>query len=299
MTVTFLDEIEAATNDLVEQVGPAVVRIGRDGRGTGVVVDPGVIVTCAHNLRGGEVTVTFPSGKAVTGTVAGTDIDGDLAVVRVDADGGHVAWRDGDPVGVGAPVFALSAGPRITFGTVSSTDEAFRGPRGRRLTGSLEHTAPLPRGASGGPVVDRHGRLVGINTHRLRGGFYLAQPADEALRSRIESLAAGESPQPRRLGVAVAPPRVARKLRRSVGLPEADGLLVRQVRDGSPADRAGLGTGDLLVEGSGRPLGSVDDLHDVLEALGDDDSLSLRVLRGADSLDVVVTFGDTTSEGTA
>ena len=307
--MTFLDEIEATTNDVAAQVGPAVVRIGRDGRGSGVVVEPGVVVTCAHNLRGGEATVTFPSGKRVVGTVAGADLDGDLAVVRVEADadgganGGAVAWRDGEAAGVGAPVFALAAGgstgPRITFGTVSSTEEAFRGPRGRRVTGSIEHTAPLPRGASGGPVVDREGRLVGINTHRLSGGFYLAQPADDSLRRRIDALAAGESPRHRRLGVAVAPPRVARKLRRSVGLPEADGLLVRQVRDGSPADAAGVAAGDLLVEGAGRPLDSVDALHDVLDELGADETLSLRVLRGAESLTVAVTFGDTTSEGTA
>ena len=96
---------------------------------------------------------------------------------------------------IGMPVFALSnpggRGLRVTFGTVSGIDRSFRGPRGLRITGSLEHTAPLLPGSSGGPVLDAEGQLLGINTNRLGEGFYLAIPADEALRGRIGALPAG------------------------------------------------------------------------------------------------------------
>ena len=85
----------------------------------------------------------------------------------------------------------------------------------------------LAPGSSGGALLDTTGNLVGINTNRIGEGFYLALPADAALRERIEALGRGESPEPTRLGVAVAPAHVARRMRRAVGLPERDGVLVR------------------------------------------------------------------------
>jgi len=86
-------------------------------------------------------------------------------------------------------------------------------------------------------VLSAAGQLLGINTNRLGEGFYLAIPADEALRGRAGTLARGESAQSPRLGVAIAPNFVARRLRRAVGLPETDGLLIRDVAGDSPASR--------------------------------------------------------------
>src|SRR5581483_4047250 len=129
------------------------------------------------------------------------------------------------------------AGERVSFGMVSGTERAFRGPRGRRIKGSIEHTAPLPRGSSGSPLVTGSGAVVGLNTNRLGDGFYLAIPADRELRDRLAALATGRSRSRRRLGVGLAPATVARALRRSVGLDERDGLLVRVVEDGSTAGR--------------------------------------------------------------
>src|SRR6266542_2729085 len=128
-----LEELQQAAAAVVESVAPAVVRIGAGGgRGGGVVVGGG------------------------------------LAVVAVET-GSRTAleWAPSEPV-VGTPVFAVGSrgeqGARVTFGLVSAVGQAFRGPRGRRITGSLEHTAPLTRGSSGSPVVDAEGRLVGLNT---------------------------------------------------------------------------------------------------------------------------------------
>ena len=144
--------------------------------------------------------------------------------------------RRGRRAAIGRSVLALAnpagRGLRVTPGFVSSTARSFRGPRGRRIAGAIEHTAPLPRGSSGGPLVDTDGRLLGINSVRVDGGLILALPADEALRERVEALGRGEAPKRVRLGVAIAPPRVARRLRRAVGLPERDGVLVRAVEEG-------------------------------------------------------------------
>ena len=292
-----LEELEQAATEVAGRVGPAVVRIGRGGgRGAGVVVRDGVVVTNAHNLRGAEATVTFADGRVETGRAAGVDVDGDLAVLTVDTAGVAPVARAADPARPGAAVFAVTAGGpggvRVSFGLVSSVGQAFRGPRGRRITGSIEHTAPLPRGSSGGPVVDGAGRLVGVNTNRLGDGFYLALPADADLDARIDALTRGDAPVRRRLGVAIAPPRAARHLRRAVGLPERDGLLVRGVEEGSPADRAGLQEGDLLVAAGDAPLTDHDALWAALDSVGAGDSLALTVVRGVDELAVSVRFDD-------
>lgn len=300
-----VQELEGMVRGVAERAGPAVVGVGpRPGSGsTGMVIGDGRVLTNAHNVSGREMTVGFADGRSATGHLAAADIDGDLAVLTVDTAGAPAIEWSADQPGVGTAVVAL-ANPggrslRATFGLVSATEQAFSGPRGRRITGSIEHTAPLAHGSSGGPLLDAVGRLVGINTNRLRGGFYLALPADADLRARVDALGRGEAPQRRRLGLALAPRHVARRLRAAVGLPDREGLLVHGVEEDSPADRAGLRRGDLLVEAAGRPLPSSEALYAVLEGLGNEETLALTVLRGSEELAVRVSFPGTREEGSA
>jgi serine protease Do len=291
--MSVLEELQQAVAGAAERVGPSVVGLGRGwGRGSGVVTAAGLVLTNAHVLRGEDVAVSFPDGRTEHGRVAGADADLDLAAITVDTgDAAPVAWEPerAEAVGIGTAVFALAnpggRGLRTTFGLVSATGRSFRGPRGRRIGGSIEHTAPLPRGSSGGPLVDAEGRLLGLNSVRVEGGLILALPADAAMRRRAEALATGAAASRPRLGVALAPPRAARRMRAAVGLPERDGLLVRGVEEESPAGRAGLQRGDLLVGVNGGPLASVDELFDALES-GDD--LKLTVLRGSEEREVDV-----------
>jgi serine protease Do len=289
--MTVLEELSGAAAAAVAKVGPAVVRIGRGGgRGCGVVLGAGVVATNAHNLRGDEAQVTFADGRQAIGTVAGIDVDGDLAVLRVDTgEAPAVSWSDGG-ANVGQVVFVVTrsgaGGERVSFGMVSGTERAFRGPRGRRIKGSLEHTAPLPRGSSGSPVVTADGSVVGINTNRLGDGFYLALPADADLQARLASLSAGESRTRPRLGLGLAPAHVARALRRSVGLDERDGLLVRVVEDASPAEGAGIRQGDLIVAVNGTAVTNADDLFDAMEAAAGE--LQITVVRGSDEVEITV-----------
>jgi serine protease Do len=152
---------------------------------------------------------------------------------------------------------------------------------------AIEHTAPLPRGSSGGPLLDAEGRLLGINAIRLEGGLILAV-ATSTLAPAVERLARGETPVRRELGVAVVPPHVARRLRRAVGLPERDGVLIRGVRSGSPAEQAGLERGDLILSAGGREATGLDVLHSALDEVGDDGRLELALLRGSDERNVSV-----------
>jgi serine protease Do len=280
-----------------ERVGPSVVGLGRGwGLGSGVVIGTGRVLTSAHNLRREQVTVSFPDGRGAQGTVAATDPDLDLAVLEVDTkDAPAIAWEPAEAPGLGAPVLALAdpggRGLRVTLGFVSSAGRSFRGPRGRRIRGAIEHTAPLPRGSSGGPLVDLEGNLLGVNALRLDGGLILAVPATAAVRERALKLARGEAPSAPRLGVAVAPPRAARRMRRAVGLPERDGLLVRAVEEGSPAAAAGLQRGDLLVAAAGRALTGVDALYEALdEVSAAGGTLELTAIRGTEDRAVAVDF---------
>ena len=272
-------------------MGPSIVGIGRGTRGSGIVLAPGKVLTNAHNLRGDGVTVIFSDGRRVAGTVAAVDGDGDLAVIDAETAGAAaIDWGDGDALGVGSAVLGAAAsqggGSRVTFGFVSAVARGFRGPGGRRIDGSVEHTAPLAPGSSGGALVDVSGRLVGLNTNRIGEGFYLALPANASLRARVDALARGEAPQRARLGVAVAPSQVARRMRRSVGLPERDGVLVRGVEDDSLAAAAGIEAGDLLVEAGGRALTDADDLFAALGALAL--PFDLKLVRGAEDRTVRV-----------
>jgi serine protease Do len=295
--MAILDEVGASIRQLAEGAGASVVGVGqRRGAGSGIVLATGQVLTNAHNVRGDQVTVTFADGRTAEGSVAGRDLDGDLAVISVDTgETPALPWAGDESAQIGQPVFAVAnpggRGLRVTFGFVSAVDRAFRGPRGRRISGSLEHTAPLLPGSSGGPVLDADGRLLGINTSRLGEGFYLAIPADETLRGRADALARGETATAPRLGISITPGHVARRLRRAVGLPDVDGLLIGDVAEGSPAARAGLASGDLITAAAGQPVSTPDDLFDALGAARGG-SLELTVVRGADERTLQVTFTD-------
>jgi serine protease Do len=293
-----ISDLSGAIADTARDVGPAVVGLGRGwSLGSGVVIAPGQVLTSAHNLSREDLAVAFADGRRQPGEVAGADPDLDLAVLAVETgDAPAIAWEPA-PAGpaVGDAVIALAnpggRGLRATLGFVSSEGRSFRGPRGRRVEGAIEHTAPLPRGSSGGPLVDLDGRLLGLNSLRLEGGLILAVPATASVRERAALLASGEAVAPRRLGVAVAPPRAARRMLRAVGLPERAGLLVRAVEDDSPGARAGLERGDLLVAAGGRVLDRADLLYDALDAVPvTGGALELTVARGTDERPVTVTF---------
>jgi serine protease Do len=281
---------EQELQQAVENATAAADAVVTIGRGSGVVVADGRVVTNAHNLRGEDPRVRFADGHVGVGTVVGADLDGDLAVVEVDTADVAPLPHGAEAVRLGQPVVAL-ARPRhrglvATVGTVAAVDARFRGPRGGLVGGAFEHDARLPHGASGGPVLDTTGSLVGIDTHRRRDGFYVAIPAGEELAARIDGLATGTVPSRPRLGIAVAPPHVARRLRAAVGLPDRDGVLVREVDPDGPAAAAGIAVGDLLVAAAGTTLTSVDDLHVTLaSATG---PLELVVVRGTEDRTVVV-----------
>jgi serine protease Do len=286
----------------VGSAGPAVVGL-RSGRGpaSGVVIADGVVAVPAYRLTSDEPHVRFSGtgeddNRREPARVLGVDHDSGLAVLAVHTGGiTPPPWAgDGDAPPIGAAVVALAnpggRGLRATAGYVSAGPRSFRGPRGRRLREGVEHTAAVSRGSGGGPLLDERGQVIAINAMRLEGGLVLALRADAALRRRLDALGRGEEASGRRLGVAVAPPEIARRLRRAVGLPDRDGVLVRAVEVHGPADRAGIEKGDLIVTAAGQAVKSVDALHTALDQLVADQTLALDVVRGLDERSIQVDF---------
>ncbi len=296
-----IEELENDIQRTAQRVGPSVVGLGRGwGTGSGVVFAPGRVLTTAHNLRGGhqrdeEIEVVFASDRRVRGRVAGADPDIDLAVIDVDtADVEPAEWAQDSSVSLGRAVLALAnpggRGLRVTMGTVSASARSFRGPRGRRITGAIEHTARLPRGSSGGPLVDFEGRILGINAVRVDGGLILAVPLDDSTRDRVAGPLEGRAGPPRPARRRGGPDACGRRLREAVGLPEREGVLVREVEPGSAADRAGIERGDLIVAAGGEPVGRVDALYEALDGASPGGELEFTVLRALEERPLSVRF---------
>ena len=216
------------------------------GVGSGVVVAPGQVLTNAHNLRHDEVTVTFADGAARPAAWPARDPDLDIAVIAVDT-GERRAGRAGRgrrgalphrPRGprAGQPGRTRPAGhARLRLRRPRGASAA---PRARRIPGAIEHTAPLPRGSSGGPLLDADGRLLG---HQLRPRRRRADPRDPGRRGAARAC---RGARPRR-GAAAGPPRgrdrparVARRLRSAVGLPRARRRAGPRGRGGQPGRSA-------------------------------------------------------------
>ena len=288
---------QRTVEEVVASAGPSVVGLAEGARGgSGVVVERGRVLTLARNLRGEEASVVFSDGRRERGSLAGTDADRGIAVLEVDTgEAPGAPWPDAAqaPV-IGARVFALAdpggRGLRVTAGAVASAPQSLRGPRGRLLEGLIEHTAPLPRRSGGGPLLDGEGRLLGLNAVRLGNGLILALPT-APIRERIADIAAGKPAAQRRLGVAVVTPRIARRLRGAVGLPEREGVLVRAVQEHSPAERAGVERGDLIVALGGHEVDSLDALFAALDAAPLEQPVPLRILRGEREREVEVVLG--------
>ena len=267
----------------------ATVSIGRDGRGSGVVVADGIVLTNAHALRARTTQVRFADGRTVQAEVRGTDPDGDLITLAVDTAGvTPLPWAGADSFpAAGHLVVAAHGDGSVAVASIAATGRTFPGPRGRSITDAIEHTASLARGASGGPLVDLDGKLVGINTNRTDAG-YQAIALTDATRSRVEALVAGRSFHRKRLGVALAPAETTAAVRRAAGLPELVGLLVRGVAADSPAAHAGLAEGDVIVSSGGIATGSLDALARALDT--PEDTIVFVVVRGIEERTVTVNF---------
>lgn len=298
---TLLDAYSQAVMSVAERVGPAVVQV-TDGRGaaSGVVIAPdGYVLTNAHVVeRGSDVKVTLADGTALGGSVVGRDPSSDLAVARVGASGLSAArLGDSESLRVGQLVIAignpLGFQSTVTTGVVSALGRSLRGRDGRMIDNVIQTDAALNPGSSGGPLVDTHGQVVGINTAIIPAaqGICFAIPATTATLVAAALIRDGRVRRAH-LGISGAATPLGRSLAAKLGLAASQGIRILDVAAGSPAERAGLRSGDLVVFLDGAALASLSALQRLLVADRIGRRIPAIVIRRGERLDLTITPGE-------
>jgi S1-C subfamily serine protease len=288
--------LQSLSNDLaaaVERAGRAVFGVNGRARlgSTGVHWRPGLVVTADHTVQvDEEVAITGPDGRTLTARVAGRDPTIDIAVLKVDAPGVAVAdVADSDAVRVGHIVLALGAGPRASWGVVSSIGEGRPAPN---AAGELLHLdLTLYPGFSGGPLVDAQGRVVGITTSGASRHWQLAIPSAAVNRVVDELLRRGRIPRAY-LGVSTQPVRLPEPVRQRLNVDQQTAVIVVEVQSGSPAAAGGLTIGDVILSLGATRITDPTDLKSALRPDRVGESITVSVLRGGEPRDLQITVGE-------
>lgn len=259
------------------------------GAGSGVVISPdGFLITSAHVVEGARRGVaSFSDGREVAVTLVGADPLSDLAVLRADS-GGFAAATLGDAallkvgqlvIAIGNPQgFASSVTAGVVSGLGRSLAAGARGGPRRMVENVIQTDASLNPGNSGGALVDGAARVVGINTAVAGIGLGLAVPINDASRTIVSTLIREGRVRRAQLGAAVAPRPLPASIAHRLG--HKSGVQIMQVLESSPAERAGIERGDLLIELDGEPLDDATALQRLMvqERIGR--SVTARVVRG-------------------
>ena len=297
-----LDAYSRVVTSVAESVSPAVVRIqveserGRDGSGSGFVFTPdGFILTNSHVVHGGnKITVWTPDSGDFKAQLIGEDPDTDLALLRIDAPGLHsVKLGDSRRIRVGQLVVAIG-NPygfqyTVTVGVVSALGRSLRSQSGRLIEDVIQTDAALNPGNSGGPLVNSFGEVVGVNTATIlpAQGLCFAISINTAQFIASKLIQHG---QVRRsyIGVQAQTAPLNKTIARHYELKSVTGALILAAEAGSPAQRAGLQEGDVIVSLDGEPVEGVDVLHRLLDEERIGVTARLTVLRGSRRLEFKV-----------
>jgi S1-C subfamily serine protease len=291
-----LDAYSRAITDVVERVGPAVVRIDvfhganarRAGSGSGVIVAPdGLVLTNSHVVGGAaRVELMSTEGRHLMARVVGNDPDTDLALLRVDEPVTLPAAVLGDSkrlrrgqlvVAIGNPLGFEST---VTAGVVSALGRSLRSQSGRLIDDVIQTDAALNPGNSGGPLVSSHGEVIGVNTAIIQG----AQGICFAVAANTANFVLGELVRHGRVrrayvGISAQQITIPRRMQLAAGLAQGTAAAIMTSEPGSPANRAGLLSGDMIVSLDAEPVTGADDLIRLLTGERIGKAIEIKVLR--------------------
>jgi S1-C subfamily serine protease len=307
-----LDKYSRAVISAAEKVSPSVVYIevhqsvrgGRrngapreaGGSGSGFVFTPdGFILTNSHVVHGAErIDVTLTEGQTYQAQLIGDDPDTDLAVIRINAPNlvpAHLG--DGQKIRVGQLVIAIG-NPygfqyTVTAGVVSALGRSLRAQSGRLMDSIIQTDAALNPGSSGGPLVNSRGEVVGVNTAMIRPaqGICFATSIDTAKFVASRLIRFGKVSRSY-LGFAGQNVPIPRRIVRYYNLPVESGILIVSYDGDSPAKKAGMLEGDIIVSFEGHPISGIDDLHRLLTEQLIGRKSSLVVIRRTEKLTLEV-----------
>lgn len=308
---SLLDAYSSAVTSAVERINPSVVHIAvyqaagrtnsgepreRQGGGSGFVFTPdGLILTNSHVVHeANRISVALTDGRHMPATLIGEDPASDLAVIRVD-EPGLVAAELGDSqklrvgqvaIAIGAPYGFQST---VTAGVVSALGRSLRSYPGRLIEDVIQTDASLNPGNSGGPLIDSAGRVIGVNTATIlpAQGICFAIGINTAKFVASRLLRDGRIRRSY-VGISAQTVPVHRRVVRFYDLPKETGALVLSVEENSPAKRAGLRAGDVIIALEGQPVAGVDDLHRLLTEVRVRVSCPATILRWTEKLDLTI-----------
>ncbi|MEJ0096001.1 MAG: trypsin-like peptidase domain-containing protein [Methylocella sp.] len=295
---SLLDAYSRSVTKVVEQVGPSVVRLDirrgdgkKAGSGSGVIVSPdGLILTNSHVVQGAKrAEVITLDGRNLFARVLGDDPDTDLALVRVDESATLPAARLGDSKRLKPGEIAIAIGnplgfdSTVTAGVISALGRSLQSNNGRLIDDVIQTDAALNPGNSGGPLVSSNGDVIGINTAIIAGaqGICFAVAANTA-RFVLGELVAHGRVRRAYLGIGAGTIPLPRRIALRLGLTQTFGAVISSVEAGSPADHAGLLTGDIVLAIDGAPITGAGDLVRLLDAEKVNSVVPLDVLRRSD-----------------
>ncbi|MFQ6014076.1 MAG: S1C family serine protease [Anaerolineae bacterium] len=329
-----MDIEEQLVINVYERVSPAVVNITsrtyiygfffniipQEGSGSGFVIDKeGHILTNYHVVEGAEeLEVALSDDTVVPGEVIGIDPSNDLAVIVIDVPAEKlypVEWGTSANLRVGQRAIAIG-NPfgqferTLTTGVISALNRSLETEKGRRIWGVIQTDAAINRGNSGGPLLDSHGRVIGVNTaifspSGTSAGIGFAIPADTVKRIVPELISKGRYPHP---WLGIEPYSITPILARALDLPAQKGLLIARLYRNSPADKAGLqgarervrignkivlAGGDIITHVNGRQIANWDDWNFYLDTetrVGDE--VELTIIRGGQEMLIKATLAE-------
>jgi serine protease Do len=289
-----LKSLSDATSSLIKNVSESIVSVhAQMSRGTGIVIsEDGYIVTCNHVLSGCSTVKVGQGEKFVNAKIVGSDIYNDVALVKAEGTFKPAKLGDSDKLNVGQYVLALANPfnkhqPTATSGMVTSVNSSLRGWRGTHMEDIIATDAQLNPGFSGGPLVDVEGKVIGVNSAYVwqRG---IAIPVNK-VKSIVDRLMTGKTAKKGYLGVIANTVAIPQEIAQQAGLDQESGVMIFSVEAGSPARKAGLAMGDVIVKYNDKP---VMDFFDLPRILNDDSvgkEAKLTVIRRENLIETTIT----------
>jgi len=290
-----LKSLSEATSLLINKISQSVVSVkAQMSRGTGVVLTKdGYIITCNHVLQGCGNVKIGQGEKTFNAKIVGTDPYNDVAILKTEqAEFTPIEMGDSEKLSVGQYVLALANPfnrnqPTATSGMITSVNSTIRGWRGATAMENVIATdAQLNPGFSGGPLIDVQGRLIGINTAYVwqRG---IAIPVNK-VRGIADRLMTGRVAQRGYLGIIANTVAIPEEIGESAGLEQETGVMIFSVEAGSPARKAGLAMGDVLVKFNGKPVTEFYDLPRLLSEDVIDKETKLTIIRRENLIETTI-----------
>ena len=291
-----LKSISNATTALVQKLSKSIVSVNsRMSRGTGVVLnEDGYIITCNHAISGCNTVKIGQGQKTYDARIVGTDPYNDIALLKTEKnlDVKPIELGDSSTLETGQFVLALAnpfnrQQPTATTGIITNPDGTLRGLRGTAMENIVATDAKLNPGFSGGPLVDAEGRLIGINTAYVwsRG---IAIPVNK-VKIIADRLMSGRAIRKAYLGIVANSVVIPREIADQIGLEQESGVMIFSVEAGSPARKAGLAMGDVIVQFNGKPVTSFYDLPRLLAEDVVGKETQLTIIRRENIVELTIT----------